>query len=232
MTIVGENFMEGEFRCRFGNQESPAGRLTSTQIGCKTPPGTISYVDVFVESLNSLRASNPLTYRYIAAPDLVNVVPSVGPILGGTSVTALGSSFEAGHAYCVFGDTLYVLGEILSPHSLLCRSPAVDEASVVMLGIAPSLAEISVARVPFQFQKVASITSFTPTQASDVGGSRITIRGQYFSNSDGASCRFGLVSASFQFLSSSAVVCTTPRHAQANVTILSLIHISEPTRPY
>jgi hypothetical protein len=62
---------------------------SDTQINALVPPGAAGTVQVTVTTAGG--TSNGVTYTYTAAPALTTVVPSAGPVTGGTTVVLTGT---------------------------------------------------------------------------------------------------------------------------------------------
>ena len=60
---------------------------------------------------------------------------------------------------------------------------------------------------------------FAPPLAASAGGTRISIRGAGFVRGKPLTCKFGSALAQVRWLSSSVVVCVTPAHHPANVSL-------------
>ena len=95
VAISRSNFDGGSvFRCRFGGAEVVASFVSlHNELHCVTPAGTAGVATVQV-SLNGMQftTASP-TFEYLAHATISHVLPSAGPIGGGTSVVVVGAGF-------------------------------------------------------------------------------------------------------------------------------------------
>ncbi|CAM9245753.1 unnamed protein product, partial [Discosporangium mesarthrocarpum] len=128
--IEGSNFPDlPDLACRFeGRVSSPALWLRSTGLSCQTPnflaPGKVG-VEVTFNGIEYFDVPQALVVKERLS--ITGVVPSVGPIYGGTNVTVTGTGFgNAGDAgarvACLFGEALSQ-AVILEEGKVVCTSP-------------------------------------------------------------------------------------------------------------
>lgn len=111
-----------------------------------------------------------------AAPQITNVIPGSGPTAGGTSITIVGSGFDAAGNLVAVGGSPCPVTEVALDR-LVCTLPAGSGASRPIRVVDGG----GQASPPFPFgYDTPSITSITASSFPTAGGSIITITGQNF----------------------------------------------------
>lgn len=116
--LVGSNFVRSAgLSCRFGSEPLvEAVFVSKTMISCTAPKIVFSGAYLISASNNRVDFStSSVTFHYLVPPSVTAIMPSVGSILGGTSVLVTGSNFAKGGntLLCKFGD--------LVPVGIFCR---------------------------------------------------------------------------------------------------------------
>jgi photosystem II stability/assembly factor-like uncharacterized protein len=98
VTIKGTGFRSGNGgSIRFGGtQLSSSIMIDDTTITARTPSHTPGLVDVVVTNPDGQFGTLVNGYTYVPAPTITSVVPSAGPVEGGTPLTITGTDFQAG----------------------------------------------------------------------------------------------------------------------------------------
>ena len=125
MTVFGSEFFgpsPTDVSCRFGNVVLKASYLTSTSISCLSParaPGTIQF-----SAANNAMDFSPdvLTFSVLADAAVTQVLPSKGPVLGGTVISITGSGFTQQASMCCLDTSLCQFGQVVSEALMLCTT--------------------------------------------------------------------------------------------------------------
>jgi hypothetical protein len=136
ITIIGKGFVQSStLRCRFGPENENVGTaLSSTILECRVPAGRPGNVSIAVANNGIDFEGDGLLFEYQLQGKPATLIPSNGPIRGGTGVTVLGGDFPSGKLFCMFGlDS--TAAQVLNRTAVLCISPAVHSAAVVQLRI-------------------------------------------------------------------------------------------------
>ena len=137
---------------------------------------------VTVTNLNG-SASLPNAYRYHAAPTLSAVAPARGPAAGGTNVTLTGSGFLADGAApdtVTFGAALATNVVVVDDTRITCKAPAGAPGALVSVAVANKNGRATLPGA-YRYNPVPTLTSFTPTSGSPLGGTTVTLNGSGFS---------------------------------------------------
>ncbi len=95
VTVNGTGFVTGQTTVTIGATTIPAAQvtvLTPTQLTFTTPPGPAGPADVVVSTPDG-GPSAPATFTYFDAPTATSITPNAGPVVGGNSVTVVGTGF-------------------------------------------------------------------------------------------------------------------------------------------
>eukprot|EP00004_Rigifila_ramosa_P001931 TRINITY_DN1193_c0_g1_i1.p1 TRINITY_DN1193_c0_g1~~TRINITY_DN1193_c0_g1_i1.p1 ORF type:complete len:2886 (+),score=664.15 TRINITY_DN1193_c0_g1_i1:256-8658(+) len=136
VTLFGTGFTTAGLVCRFGSTTVSAQVLSSAQVVCTSPAGTIgSSTSVSVSTNNGLTFSTLVAaYTYIAPIASLSATPTRGNSWGGDIVTITGGPFyNSSLARCRFED-LETPVTYISSSQITCVTPA-RAASVVTLSV-------------------------------------------------------------------------------------------------
>lgn len=102
---------------------------------------------------------------------MVSLVPTSGPLTGGTPVTILGSGFATSYTLCLFGDVLSPSTVVVNSSVLVCLSPVSSSIGFVRIKVSTDTG-VTFTDHSLDFQYIGSIvlTSMVPTQGSALGG--------------------------------------------------------------
>jgi PKD repeat protein len=126
VTIVGGNFVNGgSFGVTIGGVAATNVTLVdASHITASTPPGTAGAKNVVITNNDGQTATGTGAYTYITPPPTVTgISPSIGTILGGTSVTVTGTDFTGATAV-TFGATTAPSFTVDSATQITVTSPA------------------------------------------------------------------------------------------------------------
>jgi len=130
VTLAGQGFT-ADTQVLFGGFSSP--RITvvsSTELKAVAPRGAVAdLVDVVVYNKNGV-STQRRSYRYVASPRLVAVLPPTGPLAGGTAVTVVGTGLS-GVTGVKFGGVDGTALSVVSDGTLTVTTPAGSAAGAV-----------------------------------------------------------------------------------------------------
>ena len=229
--VHGRNFVQSSvLYCSFGDALVRAEWITSLLVLCISPQrigGNDGSVLFGITNDNALSFSRQaVNYTFIALPTLSTVVPRMGPVIGGTLVTLLGSGFNdnsASAAFCRFNTSLQTTtpATALGSTSLICRTPPSrrqlhDRWSSIEVGLASSdyTSGSSLATV-FEYHEAFALTRVVPSGGPIAGGTTIFVEGEHFLLTSPLSCAFGggsmtATTVAATVLTSTQLSCITP----------------------
>ena len=157
-----------------------------------------------------LSIKNSLSMQVAPLPVLTSVIPSAGPISGGTSVTFFGEHFNYKGVGCVFG-TVAVVAHTVTDVSLVCvSSRALQGARHVRARVHVPETFVSLEDAPFVYYTEQRVLAFSPSSGVSDANTLVTVTGEFFADHSLACTFSDTPAASAVFLSSTAVVCQTP----------------------
>ena len=166
-----------------------------SSLQCVSPRVGMPGVATVAITVNGVHMARQLAeFEYHALPVVEAVEPAFGSTHGGTEVTITGTGFFAGdNVQCRFGTAPPVAGEVVSATQLRCTVPA--PVSVIAYGPVPVQVALNGQDftrdgVIFTYRHPPLITSLSPTSATEVGGTVITVYGSAFVDSKSFACVF------------------------------------------
>ena len=204
--------------CHFSGISSVPARVESAnEIVCIAPPhsGETQAVEVRLMSdmIHTLAVSS---FEYMSPPIIRSILPGVGPLGGGTSISVFGAGLS-NVTHCKFvidsSTATLVQAQTQSDFSLTCVTPHLSDRE------ADSLVQVShngqdfVGDAWFLYRSKPRLRSLSPSFGSDSGGKLIHIHGENFMSSSLTMCEFGhdqkvLVDATY--ISSTLLSCESP----------------------
>ncbi|WP_432251814.1 IPT/TIG domain-containing protein [Streptomyces sp. HNM1019] len=213
VTITGTNLTNAT-QVLFGTTPATILTNTPTQITTTAPAGPPSVVNVTVTTPGGI--SNPLSYIYVAAPAVTNVIPQFGPDTGGNTVTITGSGLALATGVD-FGPNPATGFTVISDNQLTATAPPGTGTVVVTVTTPGGTSTLGPGNPYYTYLGAPVITSLIPDEGSSLGGDSVTINGSNLTYTDAVT--FGGVPASFSVLSDSLAVATAPAHAAGTVSV-------------
>lgn len=218
ITIIGTGFT-GTTSVTVGFAVATFTVISSTQINAVTPPGAAGAQNVVVTTPNgSATAVGAFTYT-ANAPTITTVLPSSGPVSGGTLITITGTNFT-GATSVTIGGIAATSFSVVSDTKITAVTPV---GTVGAKDVAVTTAG-GTATLPGGFIYYAagpSITSITPNVGTTAGGTTVIITGTNLLTTTSVS--FGTTLAtSVVVISSTQVNAVTPANfagGSVNVTL-------------
>merc|ERR1712185_281718 len=155
------------------------------------------------------------------------VVPSSGPVSGGTRVSVLGARFrESATLRCRFeASGATAAARRVGVGQLECASPPSSGAGSRRVEVSVNGQQFSSSGVAFTYRPSAAVSSVWPVRGASEGGTPVTVLGGGFSSSAEGSgalrCRFNATVVVASYVSESALVCNATAswgHASVEVS--------------
>ncbi|CAM9157522.1 unnamed protein product, partial [Ectocarpus fasciculatus] len=243
ITVTGEGFLNlPTLACRFGlaNSSQPAEFVSSQHIQCFTPaesePGTV-HVEVTLNGVDY--TAQEIRHHFLPTASILRLDPGVGLASGGTPVVIEGSGFDAigrvegTRITCQWAipgldprEVLVTRADVLSDSALTCLSaPAEQSGGVAYVSIFANdinIADENDNGLAFEYKVRPTTSQLSPTHGRTLGGTRVNVTGEGFTDDGGLTCRFHGVAAtdggsavevvevSASFVSTTEVHCSTP----------------------
>jgi hypothetical protein len=221
VTVVGSDFQHTwELSCRFGLDMTVQGLyMTSTLVSCSVPVHGAGIVTLGVINNGVDAPASTVSFEYAAAMGGVTLVPSRGPVVGGSTVTVSGLTMEAegGPVTCLFGAERGV-GTVSADGTVVCTTPRVAKSGRVSVSVSSDSGQSSVVdELLFVYYDEPVVTKVYPERGALEGGNQLSVIGSGFS-ADGLQCRIGETVVGWpdaRLVTSSAVLCVTPAASAA-----------------
>ena len=226
ISVLGSNFQGNDMYCVFSDgSKLSAVPVTNTVLMCVTPPAELGVYTVHVE-IDGYHSSTVAEYEYENALIAKMLVPSIGPVEGGTMVTVFGQGFQNSKGVlCKFGDYLVMRGEWISEASVGCLTPESDVGNRT-LEVSVNGVDFTLDALVFTFMPRLSIMGISPSVGPVEGGTRVTFTGWALDRYEDLHCHFGTSVLPVVLSSGSSIVCQTPSHAVGlvSVTVTNFAH--------
>ena len=154
------------------------------------------------------------------SPELQSLVPTSGPVEGGTRLTVTGAGLSGGFdLVCRFGQgqRSQVPGtfEGLSSHGrVYCSAPAAHAGyeTLVQLSLDGGGSYVG-KQFKFTYFHEATVSAVSPNSGPAAGATLVRVSGYNFSPTAGLSCLFGWRLAAATYVDFQTVTCAAPQHA-------------------
>ncbi|AUN98452.1 hypothetical protein C0V70_10115 [Bacteriovorax stolpii] len=216
VVIKGNNFIPG-VAVNLGGATCSVASVNTTTINCTTTSHAAGVVAVNVMNPDGQFKALNRAYAYRGLPVVVNVLPKIGSLSGGSPITILGSNFTSGAS--VELDGVACLNVNVQSSTKISCTPAAHSAGAVNVRVTNVDSQTGVLVDGYIYQGAPTIASVTPNVGALAGGNTITINGaNYF---PGATVLVGSnACTSIIVLSSTAIQCKVPARAAGTVSIL------------
>ena len=185
---------------------------------CVLPPGDIGIVDVTLKNPDGESATLPEGFEYIGELAVTEVIPTSGPVEGGTPAVIKGAGFIAG-AKVLFGDTEAADAAVEGSGLITCTVPAGAEGSVAVTVRNPD-GESYTLEDAFSYvdETPLDVVQVVPSSGPEGGGGLAVIKGQGFKT--GATVWFGEeLAAEVTVQSSVLLTCVVPAGAPGTIDV-------------
>jgi hypothetical protein len=150
-----------------------------------------------------------------SGPTVLQIVPDIGVIEGGTPVTISGRNFKSG-TDVIFGGFLARDIQVVDDQTITAVTPAQGTAGKVDVKLRDAMGQITAAAGGFTFS-----VAVTPNRGSIAGGTQVTVlaRSGISFGSDMVVLFGDQAAANIQVLNNSVLTCLTPPHAAGAVDV-------------
>ena len=215
VTILGGAFSRAT-AVRFGVTRARFTVVSSSRIVAVVPPRSAGTVDVTVTTAGGTSARvAPDRYTYLAAPRVVSVAPSAGPLAGGTRVVLTGANV-AKATLVRFGSTPARFS-VASATSIVAIAPARPAGAVAVSVTTPGGTSATGTATVFTYLRAPRVTGLSPNAGPTAGGTRVVISGADLARA--TAVRFGTLAASFTVTSATSIVTFAPARTTGPVTV-------------
>lgn len=179
-------------------------------------------VNVTVSMNGQDYSTQPIVFHYQNVPEVQALVPTHGPIRGGTEVLLMGNNFNWSPLLaCRFGTEstgVVPVALFINASAIICISPpklfsGLQAVAVSSNGVF-SATQASIELANFTYDADIAISSFYPTLGSTNGLFPVHVLGGPFINTSELRCRFADIRVVATFLDTGEIVCLAPPYAQ------------------
>ena len=205
-------------------------RVSQKAIVFDAPPmkvGTTANVRISFNSVDF--TSDALELRYLDAPVLYEIRPSVGPAWGLNIVTLVGRNFDsATNVHVEFGSSV-VPATILSDEKAICTAPA---SAIGLVNVRLLHGENSTLPaefdnddgdgLPYEYLCEVTLDTMVPRGGPTQGNTKVVISGNGFPTIDDLFCSFGGALSLAERLNSDQIICSTSPAINASVVAVNV----------
>jgi len=216
--VTGTGFT-GAFAVSFGGVMATPTVVSDTQIVVTAPAHAAGVVDVAVtNAVGTSVTTASFTYTASSAPTVTGLVPSSGPVTGGTSVVITGSAFS-GVTSVMFGSTAAAF-TLNSDTQITATAPAAAAPGVVNVQVStPTNNSANSANNRYTYLSPnPAVTGLSPSFGPNSGGTGVIITGSGFTGA--TSVTFGGTATSFSVNSDTQITAVSPFHVVGTVDVL------------
>ncbi len=222
VTITGSDFT-GVTAVDFGSVAvTPTfysdGQITATAPE-QTTTGTVDVTVVSASGTSSTSSADQFTYTSIAAPTVSSVTASSGSVLGGDTITVIGTGFTSDSSVS-FGGVAATFVQMVSATALLAVDPAASSTGTVDVTVTTVGGTSSTGSADqFTYTSVSSpsVSGLGVTSGDDSGGTVVVISGSGFTGATSVS--FGSYPATPFVNSDSQITVVAPAQAAGTVDV-------------
>lgn len=180
-----------------------------TQVSFTVPAGTAGLSTVSLSTALGGTTSNSGTFRYIEAPTITSLTPTVGPIAGGTTVTVTGTNLANTTSVTVGGVEVTALTNISNTSiSFTTALSGVAGLRNIVLETYSGVGTVTSSGA-FRYVPAPTITAITPSAGPVAGGNTVTITGTNLTNTTSVSFG-GTPATSFSNVSDTQITAVVP----------------------
>ena len=221
VAVHGTGFVQtASLKCRFDAAVVDAVFVSSTMVNCTTPAGPAGAVALEISNNGVDFSRSSMTYNYVSSVSVNLLVPAVGPQLGSSVISVLGTGMLPGST-CRFGGVAALAATMVSSGELRCVSPAQRQGSYP-LEVTSNMQDFTSDGVEFRYALPAQVTHIEPVLGSLEGGTIVRVHGSAFMQGIGLVCRFGVgtVPTQARYISETQLECRSRAiETPANVSL-------------
>ncbi len=220
VTITGTNFIGATSATFGGSVATNLSFVSDTTITATTPAHAAGAVDVVIATPNG-SATGTNAYTYVAPPTFVSIIPTYGPVVGGTFVTITGTNL-IGVTGVTFDGISATGVSILGDTTITATTPAHAAGAVNVVITTPN--GTATGTNAYTYAGAPTFISIAPTSGTTLGGTPVTITG---TNLIGATTSGihnvsigGTALTNMTVVSDTKIVGSTPAHAAGAVNVV------------
>eukprot|EP00961_Rhodomonas_salina_P079431 1067413-Rhodomonas_salina.1 len=181
VTIYGQElaYASDQPTCTFGDITSQASILTSSALACQSPVASPGHVQLAIEISQGFYKNGVHTVEFVHDPVLISVLPSGGPVGGGTVLNIVGRHILETEMLCGIRTKFDIPAQFVSSSLIQCTTPPGD--------LGRARVHVSVQgtffggdEVTFEYVIPTKISSLHPSIGGVQGGQRVTVTGKNF----------------------------------------------------
>jgi hypothetical protein len=177
IAVTGTGFVVGATATIGGdNANINVTSATTATVTCPAQGSTGTYPLVITYNSQGTNAFN-VTYAAAAQPTVTSVVPNMGPLAGGNSVTVNGTNFQSSGLVVTFGANTATCSNVTAT-AMTCTAPAHSAGAVDVTVSVNSVASANTAADNYTYTGLPIVTSISPT--SGPTGSSVVVNGFNF----------------------------------------------------
>jgi len=209
--LIGGTNLAWVTAVRFGDSvASIEGTPADTSIQVTVPASGPGTVDIVVEDLYGQSSTLSAAFTFHAAPQLVSIEPTEGPLAGGGVLTLVGTNFRPTVAVFIGGVSAPIVGDV-TPTLVTVLIPE---------GVSPGLTTVTVQDEfgqgnslvdQYMYLPLPTITDVVPSAGPIAGGIPVHITGTGFIAQPAV--QFGEAEATVSEFTETTVLCTAPAGA-------------------
>lgn len=207
LTINGTGFLAGASVNVGGASCAPVTLVSSTQITCVTPAGSLGAANVEVTNVDTgtTASTGAFTYNAISTPTVGGTSPAGGLSTGGTILTISGTGFVDGATVTVGGSSCTNV-TFVSSTNITCVSPAGSPSTSADVTVTNPDTGTATQNSGFSYFSAPQIGGVSPASGPTEGGTTLTLTGTGFVN--GATVTIGGVPCSpVTVVSATSITC-------------------------
>jgi hypothetical protein len=219
VVITGTGFT-GATAVNFGGTAATSFTVDSdTQITATAPAGSAGAVDVTVVTVGGTSATSASDkFTYIAAPTITSIVPTSGPLGGGTTVIITGTGFTGATAVN-FGGTAATSFTVDSDTQITATAPAESAGTVDVSVTTGGGTSTAGASDHYTYLAAPTVTHISTGAGPAAGGNTVVITGTGFIGV--SAVKFGTTPAStFTVDSDTQITVTVPAGSAGTVDVI------------
>ncbi|MEO5974866.1 MAG: IPT/TIG domain-containing protein [Ilumatobacteraceae bacterium] len=216
VTISGTGFATGATVKFDGDLATSVTVNSDTSITATTPAHVVGAVAVVVTNSDTQTGTLASGFTYRAAPTVISVTPSSGPVADGTVVTISGTGFVS-PATVKFGVTDATGVTVNSGSSITARAPA--GTGTVNVVVTNPDTQVGTLTNGYTYVAAPTITTVAPSSGPAAGSTSVTITGTNLSGT--TSVTFGgTAGTAVTVVNATSVTVVTPAHAAGLVDVV------------
>ena len=217
VTINGTGFQSGAIAKFDGVACTLTAFVSSTQLTCTTPAGSLGLATITVTNPDSQVGTLAGGYMYLGAPTISSISSNSGPIAGGRAVTISGTNYISGATVSIGGVACSGL-TVVDASTITCTTGNHVTAGIVDVVVTNTDGQTGTLSSGYNYRAAPTITSFTPSGGSISGGTSVTITGTGFYS--GVSVAIGGASCATTAVSTTSITCLTSALGASTVSLV------------